>query len=161
MPKSNHSRVTTERSAIGSVSQRVLSRILLAIMSSFSRTACHRHVGCYVSNALQEKKPLISRCVRRRLYLTAGWLALATWLVMATAELCTPLHAWLHNGAIPTNDDDCAIVAIAHGKIEPVTCDVPVIAQVTWIEIAPLIEFSRFSTASIILPNGRAPPVSA
>ena len=80
---------------------------------------------------------------------------------MATAELCTPLHAWLHNGAIPTNDDDCAIVAIAHGKVEPVTCDTPVVAQVTGIEIAPRIEFSTFRPATFLLQNGRAPPASA
>jgi hypothetical protein len=97
---------------------------------------------------------------RKRLYLhrvTAG-LSLALWLFMAVAENYTPLHAWLHGGTIPDNDDDCAIVAIAHGKIETVACDIPVVVPVTWIEVTPRFEFSVFSTVIAFLPNDRAPP---
>ena len=59
---------------------------------------------------------------RQRLYAAMAVLSLALWLFRAAAEACTPLHAWLHGGTVPDRDD-CAIVAITHGKVEPVTCD--------------------------------------
>ena len=97
--------------------------------------------------------------MRQRFYLAAGVLSLAVWLFMAAAELCTPLHAWLHGGAIPQDDNDCAIVAIAHGKIETAPCAVPVVTPVAGVEVAPRIEFSVVSAVIALLPNGRAPPV--
>jgi hypothetical protein len=97
--------------------------------------------------------------LRQRLYLVAGILSLAVWLFMAAAELYTPLHAWLHCGTIPKDDDDCAIVAIAHGKIETAPVAVPNIAPVVWIEVPLRIEFTVVSTTIPLLPNGRAPPV--
>jgi hypothetical protein len=99
----------------------------------------------------------INRRTRQRLYMAAGVLSLSLWLFMAVAENYTPLHAWLHGGTIP-DDDDCAIVAIAHGKIETVTPDAPVVVTITSIEVTPKIEFSVFSTAIAFLPNGRGPP---
>jgi hypothetical protein len=97
---------------------------------------------------------------RARLYLhrATGALSLAIWLFMAVAEIHPPLHAWLHGGTIPKDDDDCAVVAIAHGKIETVACDIPVVLPVTWIEVAPHIEFSVFSKTVENLLSGRAPP---
>lgn len=77
---------------------------------------------------------------------------------MAAAEIYSPLHAWLHGGTIPKDDDDCAIVAIAHGKIETVSPSIAVPVPITWIEVTPQIEFTVFSTAIALLPNGRAPP---
>jgi len=74
------------------------------------------------------------------------------------AETYTPLHAWLHGGTIPKDDDDCAVVALAHGKVDSVACDVPVITPISWIEVAPQIDFSFFSPTIENLPNGRAPP---
>jgi hypothetical protein len=101
----------------------------------------------------------INRRMRQRLYLAAGILSLAVWLFVAAAELYMPLHAWLHGGAIPDNDDDCAIVAIAHGKIETASVAAPIATPVVWIEVPLCIEFSVFSTDIALLPNGRAPPV--
>jgi len=120
-------------------------------------TACVRHGVCYIANDLQHEKFQINRRTRRHLYLAAGVLSLSLWLFMVAAEAYTPLHAWLHGGTIP-DDDDCAIVAIAHGKIETVACDIPVLVPVTWIEVTPLIGFPVFSTTIENLPNGRAPP---
>lgn len=77
---------------------------------------------------------------------------------MATAEICTPLHAWLHGGTIPKDDDDCAIVAIAHGKVETTACDVAVFIPVTWIEVTPRVEFSVFIPVDTNLSFGRGPP---
>ena len=66
----------------------------------------------------------INRRTRERIFFAAGVLSLALWLFMAFAETHPSLHAWLHGGTIP-DDDDCAIVALAHGKIETVTPDAP------------------------------------
>jgi hypothetical protein len=107
---------------------------------------------------LRYGKGQFNRRTRERIFFAAGVLSLALWLFMATAEICTPLHAWLHGGTIPINDDDCAIVAIAHGKIETVACAIPVVVPVSWIEVPLRIEFSALSMAVELLPNGRAPP---
>ena len=80
---------------------------------------------------------------------------------MGVAGVCLPLHAWLHSGAIPVNDDDCALVAIAHGKVETVAACVAIATPAVWIETSPRIKFSVLSTAIAFLPNGRAPPVFA
>ena len=100
-----------------------------------------------------------NRRTRERIFVAAGVLSLALWLFMATAEICTPLHAWLHGGTIPDNDDDCAIVAIAHGQFDSVICDIPVVTPVAWIEVTPpRVEFSVYSPVIENLPPGRAPP---
>jgi hypothetical protein len=100
----------------------------------------------------------INRRTRLYLHRATGTLALAIWLFMAVAEIHPPLHAWLHGGTIPDDDDDCAIVAIAHGKIETVACDIPVLVPITWIEVTPRLEFSIFIKANKNLPPGRGPP---
>jgi hypothetical protein len=99
----------------------------------------------------------INRRTRQRIFAATGILSLALWLFMAVAETYTPLHAWLHGGAIP-DDDDCAIVAIAHGKVETVACDIPLIVPVTSVEITRCVQFSVFSEPVKNLLSGRAPP---
>jgi hypothetical protein len=108
---------------------------------------------------LQHGRLPISRRNRQRLFLAAGVLSLAVWLFMAVAETWTPLHAWLHGGTVPKDDDDCAIVAIAHGKIETAAPAVVVPVPVTWIEVTPRAEISVFSQPVENLLSGRAPPV--
>jgi hypothetical protein len=114
-----------------------------------------------IAIVLQYRKHPLNRRTRQRLYLAAGILSLAVWMFMAAAETWTPLHAWLHGGTIPDNDDDCAIVAIAHGKVETVAACVAIATPAVWIETSPRIKFSVLSTAIAFLPNGRAPPVFA
>jgi hypothetical protein len=99
-----------------------------------------------------------NRRTRERIFFAAGVLSLAIWLFMAAAELYTPLHAWLHCGTIPKDDDDCAIVCIAHGKVETGPVAAPLAAPVVWIEIPLRVEFFAFSAGTVLLPNGRAPP---
>jgi hypothetical protein len=84
---------------------------------------------------------------------------LALWLLMATAEICTPLHAWLHGGAIPENDD-CAVVAMTHGKVDSVICAAPVVVPVVWIEVTPVHQTSVIRPSLVVLPDCRGPPVS-
>jgi hypothetical protein len=100
----------------------------------------------------------INRRMRERIFVAWAVLSLAVWLFMAAAEIYSPIHAWLHGGTTPKDDDDCAIVAIAHGKIETVSADIAVPVPVTWIEITPQIKSSVFSATITLLPNGRAPP---
>jgi hypothetical protein len=100
----------------------------------------------------------INRRTREKIFAATAVLSLAIWLFMAAAEIYSPLHAWLHGGTIPEDDDDCAIVAIAHGKIETVACDIPVVVSVSWIEVTPRVEFSIFIPVNTNLSFGRAPP---
>jgi hypothetical protein len=95
--------------------------------------------------------------MRQRFYAATAILSLAVWLFMAAAEVWTPLHAWLHGGTIP-DDDDCAIVAVTHGKIDTTPCDVPVVMSAIWVETTLRIEISVFCPAIENLPPGRAPP---
>jgi hypothetical protein len=92
------------------------------------------------------------------LYAATAGLSLALWLVMTAAEACPTLHAWLHGGSIPDNDD-CAIVAIAHAKVQVVTCAAPAVVPVMGVEIVPRVVASVFRPAGVFLPDGRGPPV--
>jgi hypothetical protein len=98
-----------------------------------------------------------NRRERNRLFCATAVLSLALWLFMAAAENYKPLHAWLHGGAVP-NDDDCVIVAVTHGKIEASPVTVPVALAVTWIDTTPRVECSLFSASIEHLPDGRGPP---
>ena len=102
----------------------------------------------------------INRRLRQRLYLAMGVLSLGVWLVMATAEVWTPLHAWLHGGKIPLHDDHCAIVAIAHGKVETVAVAATVPVPITWIEVTPRVAFTALAPVSVALPSVRGPPAT-
>jgi hypothetical protein len=92
----------------------------------------------------------MNRQWRLRLRAVTAGLSLALWLFMMTAEACPALHAWMHGGTVPDNDD-CAVVAIV--------ANAPVIVPVMALEIILLPEFSVFHPASVVLPDGRGPPV--
>jgi hypothetical protein len=100
----------------------------------------------------------INRRTRELIFFAVAILSLAVWLFMAAAEIYSPLHAWLHGGTIPEDDDDCAIVAIAHGKIEAAPFAMPAVLSATWIEVTPRVEFSVVIPANTNLSFGRAPP---
>ena len=59
----------------------------------------------------------MSRRARRNFFAATAGLSLVIWLTLTVAESYRPLHAWLHGGTIPDNDD-CAIVMILHGKVD-------------------------------------------
>jgi hypothetical protein len=113
---------------------------------------------CYFANSLQYRMCSINRRRQQRFYAATAILSLVVWLFMATAESWTPLHAWLHGGSIPDNDDDCAIVALVHGKIDTTPCDVPIVIPATRVESTSRLEISVFGPAIENLPLGRAPP---
>ena len=99
----------------------------------------------------------LSRRTREYLHRVTGAVALFVWLYMAAAEICPPLHEWLHGGSIP-DDDDCPIVAIAHGQIHVAVCHVEPVAPVVLIEITAQEIVPVFVHTVKILPNDRAPP---
>jgi len=102
----------------------------------------------------------LSRRTRSRLHRATGLVALFAWLFMSSAEFCTPLHEWLHGGAIP-DDDDCPVLAIAQGHVDAATViEVPPLMPVLLEEITPRVEAIVFVSSDKILPNDRAPPAS-
>ena len=102
----------------------------------------------------------IRRRLRAQLHRAAAGLALAVWLLVSAAEICPALHAWLHGGSIP-DDDDCAVVAIALGHVDTGICDIPPVTPVMGIEVVvPQIQLRAFAPAIENLPLGRGPPHS-
>src|SRR5471032_2132392 len=96
---------------------------------------------------------MVTRRTRLLFLRTAAVLSLALWLFMAAAEIYSPLHAWLHGGSVP-DDDNCAVVLLTHGKVEITTPAAPAVVPTIWIEVTPQIESSVFSTAIAFLPDG-------
>jgi hypothetical protein len=97
--------------------------------------------------------------MRQRLFAATAVFSLALWLMLTAAEAYAPLHAWMHGGTIP-DDDDCAVALLNHATVDTGMVDVPLVATPTvWLETTPRVEFSVFSTAIEHLPSGRAPPV--
>jgi len=107
---------------------------------------------------LRYGSPPFNRQTRRRLYAVSAVFSLILWLFLAVAETYTPLHAWLHGGAIPENDD-CAIVLLTHGSVHATTDDASLTTPVTWIASTPQFALHAFSPVISHLPAGRAPPV--
>jgi hypothetical protein len=87
-------------------------------------------------------------------------LSLAIWLILAVAEVCPSFHAWLHGGSIP-DDDNCAIVAIAHGNVQTVISEPPSMVPILGVEVAPRIEFSVVRPVTIFHSADRGPPASS
>jgi hypothetical protein len=100
----------------------------------------------------------ISRRWKLRLHAATATVSLGIWLLLTVAEAYPALHAWLHGGAIPDNDD-CAIVAIAHGKVEAASCDAPAPLPTPGLELTLRVDTLTFSPTRIFLPDCRGPPV--
>jgi hypothetical protein len=113
---------------------------------------------CFFEAEMRHTAQPMDRRRRPRLYAATAILSLVLWLFMAVAEAHTPLHAWLHGGAIP-HGDACAVVTIAHGKVDAIGGDVPAPVPTTWIESASRVEVCVFAPCIENLPAGRAPPV--
>lgn len=46
----------------------------------------------------------IRRRTREKIFRAKAVLSLAIWLTMTAAEICPPVHAWLHGGTVPKDD---------------------------------------------------------
>ena len=100
----------------------------------------------------------LSRRTRGWIFRVTGAVALFVWMFLWTAEICPPLHAWLHGGSIP-DDDDCPVVAVATGHVHVAVTEVQAPAPVNVIEITPRVEVTVFVPTEKVLPNERAPPL--
>lgn len=101
--------------------------------------------------------PLIRRARRNLLALT-GVLCLAIWLFMAAAEVYTPLHAWLHGGTIPDDDDDdCPIAMMHQGKVDNAVVTIFVVV-VVGVVISTQAVFDSGYIPSLPLPSVRGAP---
>jgi hypothetical protein len=78
-------------------------------------------------------------------------------LLLNAMAACPALHELIHKDADEA-DHHCAVTMFAHGQIDSVTCEVPIVAPTVWVETVPLSGFSVFSSAIQNLPHGRAPP---
>ncbi len=85
-------------------------------------------------------------------------MSLAVWLLLTAAEGYPALHAWLHGGTIPDNDD-CAVVALVHGKVEASVVYAPMVLPVSGIEIPSRVDSLMVCPSPVLLPDGRGPPV--
>ena len=99
----------------------------------------------------------MSRRARRDLFAVTAVLSLAIWLMLTVAEGYEPLHAWLHGGKIPDNDD-CAVAMVLHGKVDAS----PVVVEVS---LAPALVIGEvltpdpiFAPVDCSLFPGRGPP---
>jgi hypothetical protein len=81
---------------------------------------------------------------------------LGTWLLLTTAEVHEPLHRWLHGGTIP-DDDDCAVVLLATGKVD-VAVVTATAAPVAVAIIALVQTYVLPLVPRLALPMGRGPP---
>jgi hypothetical protein len=89
----------------------------------------------------------------------SAWAVLLIGLVLLlnAMEACEPLHKLIHHDADKPGHQ-CVVTLFAHGKVDSVSCDVPVILPVVWIETASPVLFSIPGMVTEILPPGRAPP---
>jgi hypothetical protein len=78
-------------------------------------------------------------------------------LLLNAMSAAPALHVLIHQDA-DNATHSCVVTLFAHGQVESAACDVPVIRPATFVEAAPLVEFSFTSTAIENLPPGRAPP---
>ena len=103
------------------------------------------------------KRFTASRPARRILFTASAVLSLALWLTLTVAEGYRPLHAWLHGGTIP-KDDDCAVVMFLHGKVDTaaVVVNVPVAPALVIAEA--LTPAPIFTTVDRSLLPTRGPP---
>ena len=117
------------------------------------------HDGClnYKGRKLMFARfPIMSRRRRQQLCWAVAVLSLMVWLVLAAAEAWTPLHAWLHGGAIP-KDDDCAVMLVATGRVD-LSLAAVVVVPVLVAVVALLEVFVSPSVPKLPLPPSRGPP---
>ena len=81
---------------------------------------------------------------------------LGVWGFLSAAEAHEPLHAWLHGGVVPI-DDDCPVVLLAKGKIDLVVTSVAIVAIFICVSAAVRV-FTPVFVLPIPLPLARGPP---
>ena len=79
-------------------------------------------------------------------------------MLLLNALAASPaLHELIHNNADRASHA-CVVTLFAHGQIDSVSGEVPVVVPAAWIETASSMIVSVPGTAIENLPPGRAPP---
>jgi len=81
-------------------------------------------------------------------------------LLLNAMAACPDLHELIHHDA-GAPEHECAVTLFAHGHVDAVAIEVPVIATTVLFATTPPVSFFIFAPAIENLPAGRAPPVSA
>jgi len=68
------------------------------------------------------------------------------------------LHELIHKDA-DRPGHECAVTMFAHGKVDSLSCELPVVAPTGWVETIPFARCYIASTVVENLPHGRAPPL--
>jgi len=110
-------------------------------------------------SCMAQRCPIINQYrLRVPLYRTVAAVTFLLWLFMAAAEAWTPLHAWIHGGTIP-EDDDCPIAAIQHGNVDVGVVSVSPVVVVGIAYVTGSEAWSSF-VPSVRPPNVRGPPAA-
>ncbi|HZI33486.1 MAG TPA: hypothetical protein VFF11_14190 [Candidatus Binatia bacterium] len=88
-----------------------------------------------------------------------GILSILIVLLLNLLAASPSLHERLHADAGQPGHQ-CAVTVFAHGKVDSVSVEVVAAIPVAPFEFRPLTYVSIFSTSAVLLPPGRAPPVS-
>jgi len=83
---------------------------------------------------------------------------IALMLLLDAMAVCPALHELIHHDA-GKPDHECAVTMFAHGQVDSVSIEVPVVTPQVFVFALPQVEISVFSPAIENLPAGRAPPV--
>jgi hypothetical protein len=86
-------------------------------------------------------------------------LLIALVLLLDAMAVCPALHELIHHDA-GKPDHECAVTMFAHGQVDSVSVDVPIVTPQVFVFAVPQVEISVFSPAIENLPAGRAPPAS-
>ena len=84
-------------------------------------------------------------------------LLVALVLLLDAMAVCPALHELIHHDA-GKPDHECAVTMFAHGQVDSISVDVPVVTPQVFVFNVPQIEISIFSPAIDNLPAGRGPP---
>jgi hypothetical protein len=120
------------------------------------KNCCRRHGHCYIANDLRYLKSHFVLIGKPAL---AALLAGIVLLLDAMAA-CPALHEMIHKDANEP-DHQCAVVTLAHGKIESASCEIIVPPPTILVEVTKPFTISVFTPAIENLPQGRAPPMAA
>ena len=81
-------------------------------------------------------------------------------LLLNAMAVSPALHECFHADA-GSAEHQCAVTLFAHGQMDSVVANVPILASVTLVWTVPAVQFSVFRPVIENLPAGRAPPASS
>lgn len=92
--------------------------------------------------------------------LSLGSLLVGCVLFISVLAAAPSLHEFFHADAGQA-EHQCGVTLFAHGQVDVASVDVVAVAPAAPFEIFPQTCVSVFHSTAVILPPGRAPPVSS